>query len=197
MTSNSLIFGMVIVLIDFVTGCPNLSEDQQTLSTVRVFYNLDHAIAWTYRDFWHMTYIYNIVYLEISPNRPKKDHLRIRVIPQVHRTRSFMYQSSAHVVEEKKGSSFGVGRTGMTHFSCHIDTESHIQCSVKGLYKLMWPSKYCTAGLDVYNNQQSRYHQGNAKKGLQVTLINNLGLISCIFIFRIRDICMSNCIYTM
>lgn len=84
-----------------------------------------------------MTYIYNIFYLEISLNWHKKDHLGIRVIPQVHRTRSFMYQSSAHLVEGKKGSSVGVGRTDMTHFSCHVDTELYIQCSVKRQYKLV------------------------------------------------------------
>lgn len=49
-TSNSFIFGMIIVLRDFVTDCPNLSEDKQTLSTVRVFSNLDHAVVRTYLD---------------------------------------------------------------------------------------------------------------------------------------------------
>lgn len=43
-TSDSFIFGMIIVLADFVTDYPNLSEDQQTLSALRVFYNLHHTV---------------------------------------------------------------------------------------------------------------------------------------------------------
>lgn len=162
-TSNSFIFGMIIFLTDFVIDCPNLSENQQTLNSKSIL-QPGSCCSVDLSRFCCITYIYNIVYLEISLNWPKKDHFRMRVIPQVHRTRSFMYQSSAHLVKEKKGSSVGVRRRDMMHFSCHIDTESHIQCSVKRQCKLVWSSKYYSAGLDLYSHQQSHYHQGNAKK---------------------------------
>jgi len=77
---------MIIALTDLVTYFSNLSECQQTLSTVRVFHNLDHAVVWTCLD--SETCIDNIVYLEIPLNWPKKDHLQIRATPQVRGTRT-------------------------------------------------------------------------------------------------------------
>lgn len=44
-TSSSFIFGMIVVLTNFVTDCSNLCEDQQTLSSVQVSSDLDHAVV--------------------------------------------------------------------------------------------------------------------------------------------------------
>lgn len=74
--------------------------------------------------FWHKTNIYNIVYLEITLNWPKEDHLMLSVISQVHRTRNFMDQSSVHWVKEKRQQCWG-GEDRQLHSSCHTDTEPH------------------------------------------------------------------------
>lgn len=39
------IFGMIVVLTNFVRGCFTLCENQQTLSTVQVFPSVDHIVV--------------------------------------------------------------------------------------------------------------------------------------------------------
>lgn len=69
--------------------------------------------------FGHDTDIYNIIYLEIILNWPKGDHLTLRVISQMHRTRNFMDQSSAQPVKENKAALLGWGGQTVAHLVSH------------------------------------------------------------------------------